>query len=149
MATVNTIKGDLFKLAPQGSILLHACNTKGVWGAGIALEMAKRFPHALKQYREDCQNNGAMLLGKSYVYVSWPYAVGNLYTSKDYGSRKSRPSQILKATDTAIDDLLARYHYREFWLPKINSGLFDVDWRLTKKVLQSKPEDVIFNVCYL
>lgn len=149
MATVNMIKGDLFKLAPQGSVLLHACNTKGVWGAGIALEMAKKFPHALKRYREDCQTKGASLFGTGYIYESWPYSVGNLYTSKNYGSQKSRPSQILKATDTAIDDILNTYPYRTFWLPKINAGLFAVDWRLTKKVLESKPYDVTFNVCYL
>jgi len=38
----------------QTTIIIHACNTQGVWGAGVALEMKKRFPDAFEAYRAYC-----------------------------------------------------------------------------------------------
>jgi len=36
------------------TIIIHACNTQGVWGAGVALEMKRRFPQAYGAYRAFC-----------------------------------------------------------------------------------------------
>jgi len=53
MSKVVTIKASLFT-APEGSIIIHACNTKGVWGSGIAAAFAKIFPDARNVYAKAC-----------------------------------------------------------------------------------------------
>ncbi|KAJ3846758.1 hypothetical protein EV368DRAFT_52317 [Lentinula lateritia] len=71
---IKTIPGDIFEagLAPsetvtnhlhfpqQRIVLVHACNTVGSWGAGIALAFKDRYPEQYELYRQ---------LGKTYKYV--------------------------------------------------------------------------------
>ncbi|CAP71044.1 uncharacterized protein PODANS_6_4140 [Podospora anserina S mat+] len=47
-------QGDLFD-APPNSVLIHACNTIGKWGGGIALAFKKSYPAAFEIYRKHCQ----------------------------------------------------------------------------------------------
>lgn len=50
--------GDIFS-APPNSVLIHACNCQGSWGAGIAEEFKKRYPGAYKEYAAHCKKNMA------------------------------------------------------------------------------------------
>jgi ADP-ribose 1''-phosphate phosphatase len=61
--------GDLFTLPPRNnSLLVHACNTQGSWGAGIAKVFAREFPDAYTVYREHCRRNeGADLVGTALL----------------------------------------------------------------------------------
>ncbi|KAJ5523738.1 hypothetical protein N7494_010388 [Penicillium frequentans] len=45
--------GDIFD-APPRSALIHACNARGSWGAGIARDFARNYPWAYTKYREYC-----------------------------------------------------------------------------------------------
>ncbi|KAJ5673637.1 hypothetical protein N7507_002764 [Penicillium longicatenatum] len=45
--------GNLFD-APPRSALIHACNARGSWGAGIAREFALKYPWAFTEYRKHC-----------------------------------------------------------------------------------------------
>ena len=36
--------------APWDALLIHACNTQGVWGSGIAAQLKKAYPDAFMQY---------------------------------------------------------------------------------------------------
>lgn len=136
MSNVTTIKGDLFT-APEGSILLHACNCKGVWGSGIAAAFAKRFPKAREQYTELCQKNGHILLGTAHLIPTTRFTIGCVFTSKSYGGNVDAPDKILEATRTAIADLIAKnVENKPIHMCKINSGLFRVDWNDTKKILK-------------
>ncbi|KAK4173496.1 hypothetical protein QBC36DRAFT_359834 [Triangularia setosa] len=47
-------KGDLFD-APPNSVLIHACNTIGRWGGGIAATFKKHYPAAFEVYRDHCK----------------------------------------------------------------------------------------------
>lgn len=144
MSKITTIKGDLFD-APKGSIIIHACNTKGVWGSGIAKEFAKRFPKARDIYAQACQEKGASLIGTCLLIPAGDFVIGCLFTSKGFGNYVDSPTKILAQTETAVADLLAQNtDNREMHMCKINSGLFRVDWNDTKKVLKSF--DVPFTV---
>jgi ADP-ribose 1''-phosphate phosphatase len=131
--------GDLFAGAPSNAILAHACNARGRWGSGIALEFATRFPHAYNVYRQECFSEDTT--GKGFVIFD-SHAVACLITSKDYGPRVDPPESILKATYQAVCDVLrhmeayrSNYSSREIHSPKINAGLFKVPWDDTEKVL--------------
>jgi ADP-ribose 1''-phosphate phosphatase len=139
MGKVTTIKGSLFD-APKGSIIIHACNTKGVWGSGIAAAFAKMFPYARSEYATICRERGASLIGTCLLIPTMErggYIVGCLFTSKNYGRHVDTPDKILKATKTAIDDLIKQnIEKRPMHMCKINSGLFRVPWGDTKKILK-------------
>jgi ADP-ribose 1''-phosphate phosphatase len=143
MGKVTTVKGNLFD-APKGSILLHACNCRGMWGSGIAKEFAKRFPEAYVQYKERCETYGHGLLGTCFLIPAGDYTVGCFFTSVDYGKLVDSPEEILDATKTAVADLL-RWNpdKKEVHTCKINSGLFRVPWQNTKKILKESEIDFV------
>lgn len=141
MGKVTTIKGDLF-LAPKGSIIIHSCNTKGVWGSGIAKQFAKRFPKARDTYAQVCQEKGASLLGTCLLIPAGDYTIGCLFTSKNYGQHVDKPVKILENTETALLDLISQnVDNKELHMCKINSGLFKVPWGDTKAILKELSPD--------
>jgi ADP-ribose 1''-phosphate phosphatase len=101
------ITGDLFA-APANSILVQACNTKGSWGAGIALEFKTKYPAQFEQYREHCREHGDGLIGSCLLIPGDKHDIACLFTSKAYGRRKDSPSEILSATRTSVQDLIRR-----------------------------------------
>ncbi len=134
---MKTIKADLFT-APKGSILIHACNCRGVWGSGIAKEFAKRFPNAYNVYRAKCVTEGNTLLGKCLLIPSGGYTVACLFTSKNYGQFVDSPAKILESTKTAVEDLIKQnVDNKPLNICKINSGLFRVPWNDTKQILKA------------
>lgn len=101
------ITGDLFA-APVNSILVHACNTKGQWGAGIALAFKEKYPAQFKRYRAHCREHGDDLVGSCLLIPGDTHDIACLFTSKAYGRRKDSPSEILSATRTSMQDLIRK-----------------------------------------
>jgi ADP-ribose 1''-phosphate phosphatase len=140
MSNIVTIKGSLFS-APKGSIIIHACNTKGMWGSGIAKAFAKLYPLQYHEYTKACQEKGASLLGTCLLLPARSHIIGCLFTSKNYGQYVDSPDRILKATKTAIDDLIKQNVDKlPMHMCKINSGLFKVPWKDTKAILKETGE---------
>ncbi|KAJ4352414.1 ADP-ribose 1''-phosphate phosphatase [Didymosphaeria variabile] len=143
--------GDLFS-APDNSVLIHACNTQGVWGAGIAKEFHKRYPKAFKEYERHClsahhpkQNpvrvGTCLLIGPREVKPGAPkHWIGCLFTSAGHGRKKDPSPMILQNTVPAFKDLLDKLsrepQLTEIRMCQINSVLFEVPWKATRKVLQ-------------
>lgn len=101
------ITGDLFA-APPKSILVHACNTKGSWGAGIALAFKAKYPAQFELYRARCREYGDNLVGSCLLIPGDTHDIACLFTSKAYGRRKDSPSEILSATRTSLQDLIRK-----------------------------------------
>jgi ADP-ribose 1''-phosphate phosphatase len=141
-------KGSLFD-APDGAILAHACNAKGIWGSGIAKQFKERFPGNYDSYAWHCQRNSrpeslvgtTLLLGaEAPNFEGWGIAC--MFTSKGYGRDVDPPEEILLSTQCAFTDLLSQAPLGcEIHMPKINSGLFNVPWEETQYELESVLED--------
>jgi ADP-ribose 1''-phosphate phosphatase len=149
-------KGSLFD-APEGSLLVHAVNCQGVWGAGISKEFKARFPWAYDQYREDCIKRGILNKGtysiyygqsaehlKDVIYAGYKeYSVGCLFTSSRFGNEKDSVDKILQNTLSSVSYLLLRLsHFSdtsklEIHSNKFNSGLFGVPWAKTEKIVNT------------
>ena len=100
---METIKGDLIKLAQAGevNVILHSCNTRNRFGAGIAKQIKQAFPQA---YIADCQaaQIGLNQLGLiSQAVISLPLSkvnktagkvltVVNMYTQDSYSTSKNK-----------------------------------------------------------
>ncbi|KAJ7495837.1 hypothetical protein B0H11DRAFT_873557 [Mycena galericulata] len=133
---ITHIKADIFA-APPNSILVHACNTRGSWGAGIAAAFQERYPSAFAKYKNTCKRDGAALLGTCLLIRGETHDVACLFTSKDYGRRVDPPEEILKATRAAVADLLRQNEAegKELHSCRFNSEKFGVPWEETEKVL--------------
>ena len=143
MGKVTTIKGDLFN-APKGSIIIHACNTQGAWGAGIAKDFAKRFPKARDLYSWYCKEYGPSLLGTCLLLPAGDHTIGCLFTSKSFGRFVDKPDRILASTKLAITDLIRQYVLKKpLHTCKINSGMFGVPWSDTKDILKESEADFV------
>jgi len=114
------VTGDIFA-APPNTILIHACNTIGSWGAGIALAFRSKYPDAFEVYKAHCKaHSNDELIGTCLVIQEKPLAEGGnghdiacLFTSKAYGRRKDSPEEILGATRGAVKDLLSQNSERK------------------------------------
>ena len=135
-------KGSLFE-APENAVLVHSCNAQGVWGSGIAKEFSNRYPNSYESYKTILQ----MLLnpvGQAFVLGRENnHRVGCLITSNNYGSFKDSKDEILKNTRTALLDILGSTNKLSCYIGldeeihscKFNSGLFNIPWEETEKIL--------------
>lgn len=165
------LKGDLLKVCPTQGILLHSCNCHGIWGGGIARQLAVKYPKTYKLHEEHCskfENDPSQLLGTSQLLpIVEEQNKGNdkymicLFTSISGGSVYSdSPEKILKNTDTALNHLLFNLtngnnnyidHLKvdgkfDIYLPTINSGIFRTPWEETCEILRNYEKYFNFNV---
>lgn len=132
LSNIQYIKGDLF--SDTESMLLHACNCRQNWGRGVAAEFAKRFPisyQAHKQYTTAKPGDIEVIDYESQAIIC-------LFTSEGYGRYVDPPNLILKNTEAALKKLGEAYKdtFIEIASPKINAGLFGVEWKLTEKLIE-------------
>ncbi|KAF1846438.1 uncharacterized protein K460DRAFT_283804 [Cucurbitaria berberidis CBS 394.84] len=148
--SLSTHQGDLFDQAPPNCLLVHACNTQGSWGAGIARTFRERYPKAYTIYRDFCTKEhnprySPVLPGTALIIPpvdsgksQW---IGCLFTSAKYGKAKAKPEAILRNTTPAMQMLLELIRQAdeitELRMCKINSGLFGVPWEETQEALES------------
>ncbi|KAG8816937.1 ADP-ribose 1''-phosphate phosphatase [Serendipita sp. 400] len=131
-------EGDLFAKAPQSSVLVHACNTQGSWGSGIAAAFKAKFPDAYEVYHQVCIEKGSALLGTSLLIPSGETDIACLFTSRGYGKNKYPKRMILDSTRSAVADLQRQLEGSDkpIYGCRINAGLFRVPWEETVGVLQ-------------
>ncbi len=118
--------------------LVHACNCRGVWGAGVAAQLRVAFPEAYEAELGLCQTHGNILAGD----FGLSGRIVSLYTSKGYGCYKDSTDTILAYTDRAIRGLMRHLYetdpegFTTLASPKINAGLFGVPWEETEKIIK-------------
>ena len=142
--------GDIFD-APNNSVLIHACNCEGSWGAGIAAAFKKHYPKAFQKYRAHCNESSVNeLRGTAFLIEpcedddeSRKHFVGCLFTSGGKGRTKDKPNVILERTGPTMRDLLRQIgnvgggdEIAEVRMCRINSGLFNVPWNKSKAILE-------------
>ncbi|KAK3304058.1 uncharacterized protein B0T15DRAFT_535385 [Chaetomium strumarium] len=157
--------GNLFA-APSDSLLIHACNSVGSWGGGIALAFRNLYPEAFKIYRAHCAHSTPdQLVGTALLIAPQPrgggkegegggkkrpqqqqHYIGCLFTSRRYGKARDSPERILRATGPAMRHLMRLVAeeerrkgegvIKEVRMCKINAGLFAVPWERSKKAIQ-------------
>jgi ADP-ribose 1''-phosphate phosphatase len=136
--------------APEGSILVHACNAKGVWGSGIAKEMKERFPLAFRHYNAQCETY--LMTGNYDLTFDKTHTIASIVTSKDYGPNVDSPDEILVNTVIALYEAL-KYANRDtpIYSNKFNSGLFNVPWECTEAIIKVfvKQYNLNWTVCEL
>lgn len=148
---ITYVKGNLFG-APLNSVLAHSCNCKGTWGAGIALDFRKKFPMTYRAYQAMCKDYGKYLLGTALLAEENGYKIACLFNSSGYGDELDNESEILVNTYKSLLDLddqlpSSTRVQTKIHMPKINSGLYKIDWAKTEKVLRTlRREYVVYEL---
>ncbi|RAR08226.1 adp-ribose 1 -phosphate phosphatase [Stemphylium lycopersici] len=151
--------GALFTAPPQ-TLLLHACNTQGTWGAGIALAFKQAYPKAYAIYHAYCTVEHSFKAGNSVpvgtallippVDKGTPHWIGCLFTSRRYGKGRDGVESIVRSTGTAVEGVLElvravnegvvgdrdKEGIAGVRMCRINSGKFGVEWKRTEEVLR-------------
>lgn len=115
--TLTYKKASLFASDPA-TILCHATNAQGSWGAGIAAAFKKSYPAAFKIYATHCSKwDSSSLLGTTLLIPPQKKSatkaereadhwIGCLFTSEKKGKSKGSKESILAATTEAVEDLV-------------------------------------------
>lgn len=159
-------KDDILKSEPY-SVITHACNTLGFWGAGIAKQMRDEYPIHYKEYNSFCKNNkakeilgGCLLLDKNIVSNNTKnkkHHIACLFTNLDTGKRfpsEEEIKNILSNTKQSMESLLLQVEedtsngtsMKDIHMPKINSGYFGVPWERTEECIRSLSIDYKVNI---
>jgi ADP-ribose 1''-phosphate phosphatase len=147
--------GDIFA-APPLTVLIHACNTQGSWGAGIAAAFRVKYPVAFTIYRRHCLDThhpktnpvptgSCLLIPPSETKPGAPqHWIACLFTSARYGKGKDKPDVILRNTGPSVRSMLEQIKEAQakgegvggLRMCKINSARFAVPWERTVAVLE-------------
>lgn len=139
--------------APKGSVLVHACNSKGVWGSGIAKDMKTRFPKAFENYNNECLLYP--MIAEFDFTMENEYKIASIITSKSYGNDVDSKDEILVNTSIALNELCRYLDDNDdndlIYSNKFNSGLFKVPWEETEKILKILVDryHLIWTICEL
>ena len=128
---IEEVTGDLF--ASDLPALAHGCNCRGVMGAGIARQFAKRWPAMYDEYRKWCRT-GQLIPGR---IMTWQAPSGvtvfNLATQLDPG-----PTATLEAIGQSVTRMVrvaGASGIPAVGLPRIGCGIGGLDWDEVKRVL--------------
>lgn len=136
----------------ESGIVAHQVNCQGVMGAGVALQVKKRFPKAYEAYRGLCdKSDPADLLGKAQVVFvgggSMHSAyIANVFGQLGYGKGLQTDYQAVK---TAMRELEATFEDSFHSPPTLyvpymmGCALGGGDWDTYSAILESYPYGVV------
>lgn len=142
--------------APKECVIVHACNSQGVWGSGIAKPFKEKYPHSFADYKAFCdlaneqRGSATGRASLSSFHESEPHWVGWIVTSHNYGPLKDQPELIKIYTTLALRELCQKiyaghpkeeYASIEVYSNKFNSGLFAVPWEDSELILKTVLKD--------
>jgi len=142
--------------APAESVIIHACNSQGVWGSGIAKPFKEKYPFSFIDYNSFCINankSRGSACGRaslSTFHTSEAHWVGWIVTSHNYGELKDSPELIKIHTTMALMELCKKIYMAHpkdehetinVYSNKFNSGLFNVPWQDSELILKTVLKD--------
>lgn len=131
---------------PQG-IIVHGCNSHGVMGAGIALEVKRCFPLVFQVYREEYEKNGLKLGELTFAEVAPFKIIVNAITQGDYGHGTRQVDY--EAVVTCFENVLEIAQMIEdetgkkldIVFPMIGAGLGGGNWNIIEKIIDETIPD--------
>ena len=150
---IQTKFGDVLGV-PSG-IIVHGCNSVGVMGAGIALQIKNRFPDAFEEYKKEFIRHGLALGTATVATVDTNKYIVNAITQTLSGDRRRQVNyeaiaecfervglfheKIEKQTGTNLDIVF----------PKIGAGLGGGNWDIISTIIDKTISDRVNKILYL
>lgn len=138
MGSYKEIKGDLLDLFDKGEFttIMHGANCRKTMGAGIAYQIAKRYPDAYYADKYFELPEGLWRLGK--YSCSDEGSIINLYTQDLPGPNASLEA-IRLSLRLVVDDILFKNDL--IGLPLIGCGIGGLKWEDVKPIIQEELKD--------
>lgn len=132
--------GNLVGLAEQGKfdVIIHGCNCFCTMGAGIALQLRKRYPGVLQADQEFAPAGDRSKLGKYSQYIATKrpgvnFVVINAYTQYGYGRGQKHTDY--GAIKSVFTTLAPNMEGLRVGYPRIGCGLGGGQWKQVKQII--------------
>lgn len=137
------IDGNLLTLAKEGEfdLITHGCNCLKNFGAGIALDLKKKFPLSFITDQNAYSSMGKISICEDYDEC----IIVNSYTQYYLGRNKygkDSDSNRYKAIRECMRKINTLYKGLHIGLPLIGCGKAGLQWDLVKKILQEELIDM-------
>lgn len=139
------IEGDITDFPSGISCIAHGCNTMGIMGSGLALQMARKYPEVRSIDQQAFQERKVCLGHFSYVQLPDRRLIFNLYQQITFGHlnllalQKSVEAALTKITELRSKEpleVVGPYTDTTLALPyKIGCGLAKGNWQEVKAML--------------
>jgi O-acetyl-ADP-ribose deacetylase (regulator of RNase III) len=134
---IYNITGDLLK-KDEIDIVCHQVNTKGIMGAGIALQIRQAYPKVYQTYKSYCEEYGSGLLGKIlFVNCEDGKIIANIFGQDDIGRDSCKT--YYTALEKALIKLekIAKLTGKSVGFPyKMGCGLAGGDWLMVSEMIE-------------
>jgi len=147
--TIEIIEGDL--LNSNEAVIAHGCNVFGVMGAGIAGQIAKRWPEVLLENKKMGTNFHPGYAQPVHLGIENPL-VFNLAT-QDAPGRNARYDWVHLAFRN-MAEWLVHHDYHRVAIPQIGCGIGGLQWGIVNDVIEDAASFVQLKtrfdvVCYV
>lgn len=140
---MKTIKGDILTI--DRGIIVHGCNSHGVFGAGIALQIKKQFPDVFKTYARSNLTLGHI----TYLEVAESKYIVNAITQQSTGIGKQISYDAIEDCFTRVVQLHKILSNKPenkdlpICFPLIGAGLGGGNWNIIEKIIsETIPSDI-------
>ncbi len=137
--------GDILCADNTTDIIAHQVNCMGVFGAGLAKQIAEQYPEVKSEYMTYCQTYRTDLLGRCQIVQAHKEQeagkqkiFANLFGQYSYGTSKGRCYTNYEAFRQALKTLrdYARFYSLRISFPQgIGCGLAGGDWEVIHRYL--------------
>lgn len=134
MGILTHYKGDLFQT--DRKIIAHGVNCKGAFGAGVARQIAKRYPDVKRGYIRKYEYPGWKLGQCQFILTDNKVVVVNMATQETYGKTGVYVSydaiklcfeQVLDYCETTGEGLA---------IPRVGAGLAGGEWLIIEAIIR-------------
>jgi O-acetyl-ADP-ribose deacetylase (regulator of RNase III) len=128
------IKGNILDI--KEGFICHQVNCKGSMGAGIALQIRRKWPHVYEDYR-NAFHKGLLFLGNVVESEITPdLYVAHLCGQYDYGRKPGRVYTEYAALAEAMLTLVAGSDRRPIYVPYgMGCGFAGGDWKIVSRLI--------------
>lgn len=123
------VHGNLLSLASEFDVILHGCNCLHIMGAGIAYQIANKWPRVLEADMKTPV--GPAKLGTISVSEGSPTIV-NCYTQPAPG-----PCLSYEALADCLKTVATAFPGKKIGMPQIGAGLAGGDWAIIEKHIKA------------
>jgi O-acetyl-ADP-ribose deacetylase (regulator of RNase III) len=138
MGDLVEVRGNLFDTTH--GVIAHGVNCRGAFGAGLAAQIARRFPEVRRAYLRKHRGEGWHLGEAQYVLTAGGLVVVNMAIQDRYG--RGGPHVDYHALQRALGHTLGFCQARGagLALPRIGCGLAGGDWATVKRIIGESVE---------
>lgn len=143
---MNIVTGDLLGLADHGifDVIVHGCNTKGVMGAGVARQIAQRYPEALVADRGSLylpDRLGGITVAETENRFGGRLIIVNAYTQDDFRRSHGNINADYNAIERAFQTIKEHFGDKRIAYPKIGAGLAGGNWDVISSIIDAQLTD--------